>query len=554
MLKTCIKAIFLLLPFVFAQALGQVKYYVQFSDKNNSPYSVNQPAAFLTKRSIDRRAHQHIAVVADDLPVNKQYIQAVLNIGVSIQSQTRWLNGVVISTTDSTKIPKVRSLPFVVSVKRVQGTAFRKAEQSSKFDREMGLSFFKTALEAASAQVNIAYNYGGSLGQVKMMGGDSLHVHGYTGQGMVMAVLDAGFNSVNTLPAFDSLRKGKQLLGTWDFVSRDSMVFDDDKHGMMVLSCIAGNIPGKLIGTAPKAEFWLLRTEEAIPEYLGEEYYWAAGAEFADSVGADIISSSLGYNTFDDASQNHSYADMNGRTTPAAIAANKAARKGILVLVSAGNEGNTAWKRILTPADADSVIAVAAVDINKVRTYFSSIGPSSDGRIKPTVAAQGSNVVVASLGGGVEMQSGTSFACPLLAGLAACVWQQQPGLTNMDLYSNIKRSADRHLQPDSLTGYGIPDFYKIFTGIAEIGYAPAFSIYPNPFKDAVHLKYYNTSGEPLHLELMDIKGQLAAQAVFASNAWQNEFELSGLEHVNNGFYFLKLTSGNASHVYKLIKY
>jgi serine protease AprX len=495
----------------------------------------------------------NISIQSDDIPVNRQYVDSIVKTGVTLLSKTRWLNGVVISTMDSTKIAKIKNFPFVFSMKRIQGS-FSKKSQANKFE-EPFYPNEKTVGVNAATKVNSYYNYGGSFSQVNMLGGVDLHDKGAIGQGVVLAVLDGGFRDVNSLAAFDSIRKNKQILGTWDFVSRDSLVYDDDPHGMNALSTIAGNLPGQLVGSAPKASFWLLRSEDAASEYIGEEYYWVAAAEFADSVGADIISSSLGYNTFDDPTQNHTYAMMNGHTTPIAMGANRAAAKGLLVVVSAGNEGNSSWIKIISPADADSVIAVGSVNASKAKSSFSSFGPSFDQRVKPDVAAQGEGVVVASLTGGTQLANGTSFSCPILAGMAACILQDNPEMCATDLLQAIRKSGDHYRAPDSLTGYGIPDFFQIYSSLETFTVnLPITRVNPNPFHEKIEIVFYSQSSGPLSIDLYDAMAQVSFHSIENTiGGVPNEIKLLGLESLRKGLYILRLASGHKIQVFKLIK-
>lgn len=272
-----------------------------------------------------------------------------------------------------------------------------------------------------------SFNYGQATGQTQMIAMDALHNLGYAGEGMLIALLDGGFLDANIMPSLDSVFSNNQVLATWDFVSNDANVYDDNWHGASVFSCIAANVPGEMVGTAPHAQFLLLRSEDVSSEYIIEEYNYAAAAEFADSAGADVIHSSLGYTKFDDASQDHTYADMNGNTAPATIAADLAAKKGIIVTSSAGNEGNSQWNYISVPADGDSVLAVGAVDQQAMYSSFSSNGPSADGRVKPDVAAVGgSTFLFMPFNPSVVQASGTSFSGPIIAGAAACLWQSWP--------------------------------------------------------------------------------------------------------------------------------
>ena len=322
-----------------------------------------------------------------------------------------------------------------------------------------------------------ALNYGASHGQVHLHQGEFLHNHGFKGEGMELAVLDAGFFRYLTLPTFDSIRINNQILNTYDFVANETSVNEDDSHGMNCLSTIAANLPGTFVGTAPKAIFCLYRTEDVASETRIEEHNLAAGYERADSIGADVCSVSLGYTTFDFPSQNYTYADMNGNTTMSAIASDIAAKKGMLPIIAAGNEGTSAWHYISTPADADSVMAVGAVDTLGNVGSFSSYGPSSDGRIKPNVAATGVSAVVASPSTGLPVLSnGTSFAAPNIAGLTTCLWQAFPEYNNIAILDAMQRSASKFSSPNDRIGYGIPNMKKAFVLLLKKSYTQQINL------------------------------------------------------------------------------
>ncbi|MEO6490788.1 MAG: S8 family peptidase, partial [Ferruginibacter sp.] len=310
--------------------------------------------------------------------------------------------------------------------------------------------------------INDYYNYGSSNGQVKIHHGDFLHNHGFRGEGMQLTMLDAGFYHYKTLPTFDSIRVN-QILGTWDFVANEESVDEDNSHGMHCLSTIAANLPGSFVGTAPKTSFYLFRTEDVGSEYPIEEQNLAAGAERADSLGVDVCSISLGYFSFDASQFDYSYSDMNGNTSISARAADLAAKKGMLMVIAAGNEGNSTWHYIITPADADSVLSVGAVDTTGVPGSFSSYGPSSDGQVKPAVASVGVFAVVANTGDGQPSYGfGTSYACPNMAGITTCLWQAFPEISNMGIIDALQLSANKVNNPDDRIGYGIPDAKKAF--------------------------------------------------------------------------------------------
>ncbi len=328
--------------------------------------------------------------------------------------------------------------------------------------------------------------YGLSVYQIGLMNGQFLHNQNYKGQGMQIAVLDGGFYHADEYPAFDSLWANNQILGTRDFVDPTVSFFQTNYHGMSVLSCMGGNIPGQLIGTAPKASYWLIRSEDTDTEYLVEEDNWVAAAEFADSAGCDIISTSLGYYTFNDASMNHTYADMDGKTTRVTKGANIAFSRGMLVFASAGNEGTYSWKHIIAPADGDDVIAVGAVNRDSVAAPFTSLGPASDGDVKPNVSAVGWNTYLETNNGDLGHLSGTSFSAPVMAGMAACLWQMYPDATARNVKNIIEMSCNKYNNPDSVVGYGIPDMAK--AGFEMISDLPIITVtssgkwiaYPNP--------------------------------------------------------------------------
>ena len=463
-MKTFVPFLFLvLLPAgVFTQVAPQ-KYFVEFTDKYNSIYSTTRPREFLSQRAIDRRQRQGIAVVENDIPVNQNYVTAISQMNVPILTRSKWFNGITIYCLNPATIDAIRNLTFVKNVSK--STSVNYVSVCNSANKEVPRKALHEVIEPTRVPggwgrpVIKGYNYGPSFRQIHMLMGDSLHRMGYTGAGMVIAVLDAGFSRADTLAVFDSLYLNSQVLGTMDFVTPGNNVYHEYEHGMEVLSCMAANWPGVIIGTAPGASFWLLRTEDIGSENIIEEYNWDAAAEFADSTGADIINSSLGYATFDDPTVSHSCSDMNGYTTPVTRAANLAFSKGMIVVNSAGNSLGSGWKCVSAPADGFGVLAVAAVDSNGTRASFSLPGQASQ-RIKPNVAAMGQAVIIASSNGSFMHGSGTSFSSPILAGLVACLWQASPGWSNAEVIRAVELSSSHAAHPDSLLGYGIPDFVK----------------------------------------------------------------------------------------------
>jgi subtilisin family serine protease len=403
------------------------------------------------------------------------------------------------------------------------------------------------------------FDYGPSYGQVSMLGGDLLHLAGFTGNGKVIAVIDAGFLIADQCETFDSLFINNQILGTWDFVSRDANVYDDHYHGTYVLSTIGGNTAGELIGTAPKASFWLLRSEDAPTEYIVEEFNWVCAAEFADSVGADIINSSLGYTEFDNPFQNHTFADLNGTTAMASIGAEIAASKGIIVCNSAGNSGNNPWLHIAVPADADHILAVGAVDANEVIADFSSRGHSADGRIKPDVSAQGVATVGQHQPGVFVVGNGTSFASPLIAGMCASFWEAVPNLTAAQVIQKVKESCDQYNSPDSLKGYGIPDFAQAYYTVTgkKITY-PSSNIIdlvaPNPFKDFISVRYYAADTQFIEIQIFDIMGkEVIYKKQWCETRSYNTIDFQMPSGIAQGMYFMQINTKQEKAVLKLIK-
>ena len=448
---TKFKSIIMLFSFLMlgisASVHAQTNYYfyVQFANKNNSPYSLSNPSAYLSARAIARRVTFNIPVDSTDLPVNPAYVSQIENLGVHVHCASKWMNGVTVKLTDSTKMSQVRKLPFV------------------KFVQYTGLLVGPALAPAAKAKQNQnAFNYGIAAGQITQLNGTHLHDEGFRGKGVHIGVIDAGFTNVNVNPAFDSLRLQGRLLGTKDVVNPNSNIYSEDTHGAMVLSTMSGNLPGQYLGTAPDASFWLIRTEYSPTEYKVETDFWCSGIEFADSVGVDIATSSLGYYTFDDPTMSFTYADMTGKVSRASRAATIASKKGIVVLVAAGNEGQSTWHYIGSPADADGIISVGAVTSTGIPSSFSSFGPSYDGRVKPEICATGTSSALVNTSGTPSYGNGTSFATPIMAGMMACLLQKyksiNPNPSVQSLLQAVFKTGNLFSIPTVQMGYGIPDF------------------------------------------------------------------------------------------------
>jgi hypothetical protein len=448
---------FMLMQIVVPALADHYYFRIQFKDKKNSPYSMYSPSAFLSEKALVRRGNYWIHVDSTDLPVNPAYVNQVAATGVDVRFRSRWLNNITILTTDSSVMAQIRNFSFVKEVEYTgKITSAQPAPRKNKFS-------------------GINYNYGSANTQITQLNGQFLHQQGSTGEGVVIAVLDAGFKNVNINPAFDSLRFYNRILGTKNFTYPAVDVYTTDNHGAHVLSVMGAHLPGQYVGTAPKASYWLLQTEYAPSEFLYEVDAWVAGAEFADSVGADIINSSLGYTEFDDSTMNYTYADMNGQVSRASIAATLASAKGIIVCNSAGNSGNTAWKFIGAPADARDILTVGAVNGTGTIASFSSWGPSADNRVKPEVCAMGSATALVSVSGSVIYGNGTSFSSPVIAGITASYLEffrsQTYMFTPFSVRHGIINSADRYFSPDNRYGYGLPDFSRAIFSVPTGYYA-----------------------------------------------------------------------------------
>lgn len=455
MVRNKLILIFLLIATGTSDFLAQTNtmFWVSFTDKNGSPFSISNPSQFLSSRAIARRTKQSIPISTDDIPVNATYLQQVQNAGGTIIARSKWFNAATVKIPNSSVLTAIQNLPFVQSVNPV-----------ARYKREEcpieTVNYQPPTSPSQKTQAS-RFNYGNATNQITMIGGECLHNQFYDGTGMVISVIDNGFYGFGNFPELTQMIGSGKILGCRDFLTRDTNVFNDGSHGTAVLSCMAAYNNGSMVGTAPMAKYWLLRTEIDSTEKILEEHLWVSAMEFSDSVGTDVVNSSLGYTDFDDPSQNHTWASLDGKTSFASRAATIAARKGMIVCNSAGNYGSGGWKKIVIPADADSILAVGSVDYDRNLSAFSSRGNSADGRIKPDVCAQGELTYLCNpWSGNLAYSNGTSFSSPVMAGMVACLWQANPTKTNMEIIQAIKESASQYTTPDSLKGYGIPDFCK----------------------------------------------------------------------------------------------
>lgn len=452
------------------------KHIVQLGNKKGTPHAITNPSTYLSLKAILRRTKQSIAIDSTDLPVTPAYLDSIRKIpNVVVVNYSKWLNQVLIQTADQNALSVINSFPFVKASRPIAAIPKPQDEEiiNKRFKettyplQDRSLINERNNQNRLSGTSGNTINYGNNLKQIQIHEGEYLHNLGFTGRNVTMAFLDAGYLSYKTNPAFDSVRLQNRILGEYDFVKNEESVNEDHIHGMYCLSTVAANRPGTMVGTAPHAKFWLFRTEDAATEYPIEEQYWAVAAEFADSAGADMISSSLGYTEFSDPSFNHHYPQRDGNTAMITIAADLAAKKGMIVMNSAGNSGQLTneYKYVACPADGDSVVTVGATDVNGNIAPFSSWGPNGAGKLKPNIVSVGQGAIVSNTAGTPISSNGTSFSNPNVAGLIACLWQAFPEYSNMEIIDEVQKSSHKYSDPDIRFGYGLPNFRKAFYGL-----------------------------------------------------------------------------------------
>lgn len=544
--------------FIFLNVNGQfTRHIVQFTYKGLGGNSLSSSASYLSGKALQRRARYNIAVDSSDLPVNPAFIDSLRKAGnVTILSSSRWLNQVLIQTTDAAALSRIARLPFVRRSTPI-GSSYNRADlPADKFADEKIETISRTGMQ--SLQVD-ALDYGNAYGQIHIHEGEYLHNAGFQGQGITIAMLDGGYQNFNNNRALDSLRNSGRLLGTWDFVKNEPSVSEDHPHGLYCLSIMATNLPGLYVGSAPKASYYLFRTEDTGSEFPVEEHYWAVAAEQADSLGVDMISSSLGYSEFDQSSFNYTYAQMDGNTTMVTRAADLAAKKGILVCNSAGNSGGDPWKYIIAPADGDSVLAIGATNVSGVPAWFTSFGPSADGRVKPDVASVGDDTYVVVPNGAIARGDGTSFSNPNLAGLIACLWQAFPEFSNMEIIDAVKRSSSRYTNPDNRIGYGIPNMRQAYQYLLEKKYANILreewvKVYPNPLQNESTILIRAREDGAIQYQLLDMGGRLLRTgSEMGRQGGYTRFTMGDLGSFPSGVYFLKIINGKATETIRLLK-
>ncbi|MBW7892647.1 MAG: S8 family serine peptidase [Chitinophagaceae bacterium] len=560
------KCITPLLLFFFAFLIKDVqgqssKYIIVLKDKQHNPFSLNHPGQYLSAKSVERRRRQQIAIDSTDLPVTPAYLDSIKNAGeVAIINTSKWLNQALIQTDDASALEKINQFSFVRSSAKVSPRISSRREHET---RKYELPVMPLKRIQKVQDENDALDYGNMSAQVKIHEGDFLHNMGFRGEGMTIAMLDAGYYHYDTNPAFDSIRLNNQILGTWDFVDNKADVSEEHYHGMVCLSTIAANRPGLLVGTAPKANFYLFRTEDVGVEYPTEEQNWVVAAEKADSLGVDLITSSLGYNTFSNPVYDYTYEEMDGQTAIITRGAEMAAQKGIFVTNSAGNSGQDSWHYIIAPADGEHVLAIGAVNYSKDAAPFSSYGPAADGRTKPNVASVGWGTVIADTYGNPSTTNGTSLANPNLAGLIACLWQAFPEFTNAAIFDAVQRSADKFNTPDDRVGFGIPNMriaYEILDRLRQrkdverILNNDWLKVYPVPFYQSFNIVLNPSQPSKATLSLYNVLGQkVYNRSIMIESATPVRISVSDLAYLSPGIYWLSYPDGKQSRVVRLVK-
>lgn len=515
-------------------------YWISFTDKEHNTFSLQEPLEFLSQKALDRRENQNIELNETDLPVSDFYLDSLNSLGITVRYTSKWFNGAAIQSLDTELLDTIINFGFI--------------QDKIQIREEIPPT---TILKNTSSD-NI-YDYGLGENQISMINGHILHNQGYSGQGMLIAVLDSGFPDVPSLSCFEEMNNEGRILATRNIVSGIDDVYGYHTHGRAVLSIIGGKDPANLIGTAPDADYILIRTEDADSEQLIEEYNWIAGAEYADSLGVDIFSVSLGYRNYDNPAWNYELSEYNGRTAPISIAATMASQKGILVIVAAGNDGSGENPTIGAPADADSVLTIGATNSEGLYASFSSIGYTADGRVKPDIVAQGEATFYQGSDGGIGSGNGTSFSTPVVAGLAACLWQANPNMSNMEILRAIQESASMYDSPNEHMGYGLPDFAQANLALRNINYTALdtenlITVYPNPATDLLNIEFYSVDTQHLDINIYNAQGRVMYQT--GTEIRRNTYLTWTIPEINNyaeGLYVLQIIGENGTHSKSFIK-
>lgn len=511
--------------------------WIFFADKENVQVSIDNPITILSQAAIDRKALQNTPIDERDVPVNEDYItQIKAQPGITVFAKSKWMNCVYVRGTQS-NIDNLLNLPFVINVEY--------ADKSLNFASGSNPVEDKFALENNGRN----FNYGFAANQIEMIAGDYLHDQGFTGTGITIAVLDSGFPGVDTQSGFAYVRDDGRILGTYDFVDRSEIINNNSSHGTRTFSDIGGYIENEFVGTAPDASFYLFKTEDITSETPVEEAYWVEALERADSLGVYVVNTSLGYRAYDNPAYSHTYEDLDGQTTFSARGANHGFDKGLLLVTSAGNSGNSDFPWVGTPGDSPGMLTIGAVNADGIATGFSSQGPTVDGRIKPDVMAQGGNAYVINQNNEIVTNNGTSFSSPITAGAVACLWQAKPESTNAEIMQLIRESAHLYNNPTDKMGYGIPNFQTALQTLLTLEdlFEKRLSVYPNPVVDILNIDF-SGSLEDISLRLYNVLGVLVLEENLDTSS--RSINLSAFQ---SGVYILNLQSENFNQSLKIVK-
>ena len=536
------KILLSLLFMVSFVGFAQQDAWVYFTDKPDAVTYLANPLTMLTQKSLDRRTAQNIALDVKDVPVYPSYISQITNAtGITVMAKSKWLNALHIRGSVE-NIQQLTSFTFVNNIQFADKTL-----NTSASARTTSTNQFQAVNKTLETQITFAY--GNSSNQIEMLGGDLLHEQDFTGTGITIAVLDAGFPGVDTAVPFQRLFTNNLILGGYNYVNQSTNFYTGGTHGTLVLSTMGGYVENSLVGTAPDASYYLFVTEDVTSENPVEESYWVEAAEEADRLGVDIITTSLGYFTYDNPNYSYTYEDMNGITSFASRGADIASSRGIICVTSAGNSGATANPHVAVPAEAINTLAIGAVDAAGLYASFSSIGPSFDGRVKPDVVAQGVQAVVSDPSGNIGTANGTSFSGPITAGMVACLWQALPTKTNAEIIQIIKESASIYNTPTPQLGYGIPNYNTALSTTLGIATAEKGNVllYPNPVSDILNINAYGFSANST-IEIYSALGQKVLETKVTSAT-----KVIPVTELPSGVYFCRINSGTGNTTKTFIK-
>ena len=529
-------SIFILMVFAFTNAQTEL-VFVFFKDKPNKAVFYANPLSELTQKSLDRRTKFGIALNDQDAPIEPTYIQNITNLGFTVNDYSKWMNGVAVNATPA-QITTLESQQYVQAVERFikhpdgGKIPIKKVNKFEEFNNTLGKTTF---------------NYGSGLAQVNQVNLRPLHIAGFTGTGVTIAVIDTGFPRVNTGSVYARIRDNGQIKGGYNFINKSTDIYNTslNNHGSYCLGTIAAYVENSFVGTAPDADFYLYATEDAVNEIPEEQLYWTEAAEEADRKGVDLITTSLGYYDYDDPRYNMVYGDMTGTSSFIARTAQIATEKGIFVLAAAGNEAQKPWHYIITPADNEKVFTIGGVTSTGSSSSFSSFGPNAVGQIKPDGVARGSSTYMG-YNNSVTTSNGTSFATPLAAGGVACLIEALPTKTVDEISNLLRENASLYPSSDAQKGYGILNFGKSWNSAtlatASSGKKSVLQIYPNPVVKTFTIK---TDEKIISVELYDTLGRKIQYL-------KNE-PTHNIERLSSGVYFVKVQTDKNQYIEKLIK-